>query len=699
MEKENNCGKNKNSIFANLDRTSSAFLLALYFAVSLLFLELALHVMAFDEIGSFVVYAAFSSVAAGIFLAAVASLFGKRGSLIFIWTVMGFAFVYYSAQLIYLKIFGSFFSVSQIGMGADAVTGFFKETVDCVLHNLHRIFLLALPLVALGVLLKFKKLKPGKAHFLAITALAVCFVISCVVCQAVLKAGGTLANSAYDAYHNPDTPTDKSVRRLGVLVTAKQESYFIITGKSSNLLSSIQAADSTDEEEAAPTPKGKNELEGMDFAALNEYTDNSDVAALNDYFASMSATDKNEYTGMFEGYNLITFCAESFSPYLIDPVRTPTLYKLSHEGFVFTNYYNSMPNVTTNGEYAFVSGLMPDFTRAKTDASMKYSENDYMPYCLGNMFDSINVPTYAYHNYYGYYYDREYTYPNMGYETIKFMGDGMEFSTEWPTSDLEMLEQSVDDYINEPQFHAYYMTFSGHYQYNFRTNPMCIRNEDFVADMPYGEAVSAYIACNNELEKALTYLMQRLDEAGIADKTVIVLTGDHYPYGLEDYEYNELAGREIDTTFGKYKGSFICWSGGMDRPVLVNDYCCNIDILPTLLNLFGFEYDSRLLAGTDVLSNSMHMAVLSNGSILTSKLRYDADNDQLTFTYGNSNVNAGYVEKVRQAASNKFVISNAILYNDYYRFVYDNYENVKVTAPQGGAEGETQDAEGEQVEP
>ena len=84
---------------------------------------------------------------------------------------------------------------------------------------------------------------------------------------------------------------------------------------------------------------------------------------------------------------------------------------------------------------------------------------------------------------------------------------------------------------------------------------------------------------------------------------------------------------------------------------------------------------------------------------MTSKLRYDADNDQLTFTDGNSNVNAGYVEKVRQAASNKFVISNAILYNDYYRFVYDNYENVKVTAPQGGAEGETQDAEGEQVEP
>ena len=193
--------------------------------------------------------------------------------------------------------------------------------------------------------------------------------------------------------------------------------------------------------------------------------------------------------------------------------------------------------------------------------------------------------------------------------------------------------------------------------------------------------------------------MQRLEEAGIADKTVIVLTGDHYPYGLEDYEYNELAGREIDTTFGKYKGSFICWSGGMDKPVLADDYCCNIDILPTLLNLFGFEYDSRLLAGTDVLSNSMHMAVLSNGSILTDKLRYDADNDSLTFTDGNSNVNAAYVEKVRQTASNKFVISNAILYNNYYRFVYDNYENVKKTIPQEDAEEEPLNTEDEQAQP
>ena len=35
----------------------------------------------------------------------------------------------------------------------------------------------------------------------------------------------------------------------------------------------------------------------------------------------------------------------------------------------------------------------------------------------------------------------------------------------WPNSDLEMIDVTVDDYINNDKFLAYYMTVSGHLNY------------------------------------------------------------------------------------------------------------------------------------------------------------------------------------------------------------------------------------------
>src|SRR5699024_11655740 len=139
---------------------------------------------------------------------------------------------------------------------------------------------------------------------------------------------------------------------------------------------------------------------------------------------------------------------------------------------------------------------------------------------------------------------------NIGY-TFQPAGDGLDSAINWPSSDLEMMAASVDDYLSQDEpFHAYYMTSSGHYQYDWN-NPMSLENKAMAENLPYSEAVQAYIACNNELEKALTYLMERLEEAGVADKTVIVLTNDHYPYGLTIDQFSELAGHEVDETFEK----------------------------------------------------------------------------------------------------------------------------------------------------
>ena len=403
-------------------------------------------------------------------------------------------------------------------------------------------------------------------------------------------------------------------------------------------------------------------------------TEDQTLLTINDYCSKVSGTNQNAYTGMLKDYNLIVLCAESFDTGAIDPELTPNLYKLSQEGILFQNYYNTFPNTTTDGEYALMQGLYPDTGRSKAVSSLYASRGSYLPFTLGNAFkEQRGFESWGYHNYRGSYYGREESHPNMGY-TMRFAGDGMNFTTTWPASDLEMMEQSVDDYIGQEQFHAYYMTFSGHYKYETGTNAIAKRNWDQVKDLPYSSnTIKAYLSCNIELDKAMGYLMERLEEAGVADRTAIVIAGDHFPYGLSDKQYSELIGYEIDG-FSKYKSSLIFWVGGLEENIAVEEYCCNVDVLPTILNLWGLEYDSRMLAGTDVFSDGTHAAVLIDKSFLTDKVWFNANTGEIRYLVPENELPEGYVETMNQRIATRFSISADILNSAYYNFVFDKGE-------------------------
>ena len=168
----------------------------------------------------------------------------------------------------------------------------------------------------------------------------------------------------------------------------------------------------------------------------------------------------------------------------------------------------------------------------------------------------------------------------------------------------------------------------------------------------------------------MAYLMAELEKAGKLEDTVIVMTSDHFPYGLTPAQFNELAGQTVDRNFDIYRNAFICWSAGMEDPIEIDTPCCTVDILPTLLNLFGFTYDSRLLVGQDVLDPSIeHIAILYNGSFITDKVRFNSANGKVEYLVDESSIHPGYVDAVIQTVQNRFTVSTAILNNDYYRIV------------------------------
>lgn len=638
-----------------------------YWLFAILCFETILHGCVFGEFTVRYLFAVGFSIPVAAILSLLTGLLPERGTFaadVILNILLMFA---YGAQLVYYFVFGSLFSIAMVALGGDAVTSFWRETLMTMVENLLPLALLFIPLILLAVLKKKARsifLPAGMGGRLLQLGIAVAVQAAVFGC---LFIGGTGYFSDHYFYHSIDTTTDQAAERFGLITAMRleltmgdeetDESYYV------------------EDVEPTVTPEAEKPVEynvlEIDFDTLNGLTDNKKIQAINDYCASLPGTEKNDYTGMLKDYNLIVICGESFDTGAIHPELTPTLYRMANEGLIFNNYYNTFPNVTTNGEYSLMQGLYPDMTRGKDASSFLYSRSNYIPFALGNVFmDQREIQSYGYHNFDPTYYGRNRTHPNLGYQ-MKFARDGMTFTTSWPSSDLEMMEQSVDDYIGMEQFHAYYMTFSGHYKYDVDINPMARRNWDAVKDLEgYSAPTKAYLACNIELEKAMAYLMQRLEEQGVADKTAIVMAGDHFPYGLSDKEYSELVGYELDH-FNKFKSSLLFWVGGLEENIVVDEYCCNVDVLPTILNLWGFDFDSRMLTGTDVFSDGEHMAVLTDKSFFTDKVWFNTNNGEIRYLVDESTLPEGYIDDLIRTVKTKFSISTDILLNNYWDFVFN----------------------------
>lgn len=563
----------------------------------------------------------------------------------------------YGIQLIYYEVFGGLLSLAFVSAGGDAVTTFYTVIFGAIWRRLPQVLLLIAPIVGYHLLRHFGLLAQERWDWKSLLALLLAMAVTAGGGLLLLPVYGDGANGPSALLQNSGATVDQWAEYFGILT-----SELLDLGRQGKTVAPTLTVEPVEEAPQLDYSQW-NLLEELDFDRLDQLTEDERILTLNRYFRSISGTEKNEYTGLFEGYNLIVVCAEAFSNYIIDPELTPTLYRMSQEGIVFENFYNSFPNLTTNGEYSLCMGLMPDLSRM----SFAVSIENYLPYALGNLCTENGMKAVAYHNNVGTFYNRVNTHANMGYE-FKAVDHGLDMAAGSPSSDLEMMEKTVADYLSDTPFHAYYMTYSGHSDYDFEKNEMSAKNRALVEELDYSEQVRAYLACQLELEQAMTYLLDQLEQAGLADSTVVVLTGDHMPYGLSEESYAELAGEEnAQNPFWQYKNSFLCWTGGLDAPIVVEDYCCTMDILPTILNLMGFRYDSRLLTGRDVLADTTHMALLKDGSFLTEDVIYDAAAG--TYTWAGEE-DPELARQLQTWAANQFSVSSAILAADYYEFAF-----------------------------
>lgn len=615
--------------------------------IVLIFFEAMFALISFDiysksEVLSILIYSLFSSFIMTILM----TVGSEKTNKIFSYIIYFVLCFWFALEAIFKSFLQTFFSLDCFKL-SDQAMGFAGETIKVIVGNIHYLILFFLPFILLIIFRKKIDLniKENKKYLYSYIILIPLSFLSYRLYINSTKDNKDI--SLYDLYYNTNN-IPLSIQKMGVLSSTGLDIYRNIFGFEDKVIE-VNYEEENNDEDLFVYEKNNLDLD------LSSNKLNKDIK---EYIDNNPGTSKNKYTGMFENKNLIFVVAESFSEIGIDKDRTPTLYKLTNNGFIFDNFYVPYYLSTIGGEFQSLTGLYPNYS---TLTKWKSGENSF-PYGLATTFKEKGYNTYAYHAHDGYFQNRYKYLKALGFDNFKACNMGLNINCNmWPESDIEMIKATTNDYINSDKpFMTYYMTVSGHLDYTKEGNSIVSKNWDLVKNLDYSDKAKSYLATQIELDRAMESLLKELENKGILEDTVIVLLADHYPYGLSLEEINELSSYKRDELFEINHNALIIYNSSM-KNINITKVGMPIDVLPTIYNLFDIKYDSRLFAGSDLLSNSEGMVILDNLSWITDKGKYNSLNNKHS-----DNLDSNYINNINNIIQNKIIFSrNMLTYNGY----------------------------------
>ena len=594
--------------------------------------------------------------------ALIVSLFNEKVNRIVSYFILFFYTFITLAQIVYYNFYDSIFSFFSLTTGTGQVMQFWQMILEVIARIWYVFALTLVPLILYYIfnkkIFKFNKLR---LKDILLNLVLLVFSLTMILVEVTYDNKGVYSlNRLIYKTHAPML----TINKTGLWSMQAIDLYRYIFGFEEEV--EVSTVEETPEKVELEKEKEYNKID-IDFESLIEKESNSTVKNMHKYFSSVVPSEKNKYTGLFKGKNLIFITAEAFDTIAIDKDITPTLYKMANNSYIFTNYYQPLyPVSTSDGEYMNLTSLIPKEGVWSFYKSSKIS----MPMGFGTMFKNEGYTSYGFHNHTYKYYDRHLSHPNIGLSYIG-CGNGLEKKMNckrWPNSDYEMIDATTDYYLNdEKPFATYYMTVSGHLNYNFYGNSMSARNKNKVKNLKYSDAIKAYYAAQIELDKAMELLLKKLEEKGVLDDTLIIMGPDHYPYGLTQKQMNEVSNIDRSDKFENYHTTLIMYNPSIEKTV-IDKTISGLDLLPTIYNLYGIEFDSRLLMGRDIFSDSEHIVILSDRSWITEAGRYNSVTRKFTKTT-EEEIDDNYIDRINSIVNNRFSMSALILDNNYYKKV------------------------------
>ena len=403
----------------------------------------------------------------------------------------------------------------------------------------------------------------------------------------------------------------------------------------------------------------------------------------------------NEYTGIFEGKNVIAIHAESLQNFAIGlefngQEVTPNLNKLVKESLYFNNFYAQVGvGTSSDSEFTYATSLLPANSGT---VFVNYYNNKFTT--IQNLLNDKGYYVFSMHGNDGDFWNRLTMHQNMGYDKFyaksSFVIDeeyGLGLSDESFFRHAVYMLKDIDENIGTP-YYGTLITLTNHTPWEDAdkiseldlSSKVNVNGNMVVRDYLEGKPLGDYIKSMNYMDKAIGQFLDNMEDEGLLDDTVIVIYGDHdariskrnYDYM---YNYDPVNDRLLDEDDNGYrefndydyelskKVPLIIWCKDLEEPKVIDTPMGMIDVMPTLGNMLNIY--NKYALGNDIMNidDGENIVVFKDGSYLTSKIYYNAKNNEV-YTLSNGVISEDYISNSTDYANEILDISNDVIVFD-----------------------------------
>lgn len=338
-----------------------------------------------------------------------------------------------------------------------------------------------------------------------------------------------------------------------------------------------------------------------------EKTNEEELRELEEIYSKEVTKSKNSYTNKYKGKNIIFLQLEGIDNWLLNKNDTPTLYSMLNNSINFKNHYSFYTGggSTFNSEFAVNTGFIVPLSYNRN--SYSFNKNSF-PYSMPRLFKEQGYSVNAFHMNTGEFYSRTINYKNWGYDNYYGLIDMYKFDDS--SYELDRTMFANPEYVDlmfpeDTNFVDYIITYSTHMPFN-NSKGVCkmLYNFDNIdKEVEFSQMSEEECARRQtkETDYMVSLLLQELKTRGLYDNTVMVVFSDHYLYTLEDQsilsKYKNTKNNLINKT------PFFIWSSKGERKD-INQVTSQLNILPTVFNLMGIDYNPNYYIGVDALGKN-----------------------------------------------------------------------------------------------
>ena len=423
--------------------------------------------------------------------------------------------------------------------------------------------------------------------------------------------------------------------------------------------------------------ESKREIDDTILDEIIKNEKNTTLNNINNYIKNKDITDYNSHTGMFEGKNVIVIMMESTNDIIINKDLYPNFYKLYSEGISFKNNYSPRNSCATgNNEFSGMTGL---YTIQNNCTANIFSNNTYFT-SIFNIFKNAGYRATSMHDYTEQYYVRNIIHKNLGSEAYYNANDlNIKYYNEYKNwaSDEDFMNAAMDITLNDTSdkpFMLWLTTVSGHQPYKVSS----VEGDKYLSiteGTDYSMEVRRYLSKLKTFDNGLGILLDKLKASGKLDDTVIVMYGDHYPYGLKNKDISSVLTYDLDD-YEVERVPMVIYNSTIKSEV-VEKYSSYINLTPTLANLFNLDYDPRYYMGTDVFSDDyLNMVAFADGSWKNADVYYNASSGSIKY-YTSNEYTTDELIRINNIVTNRMQISESIIRNNYFNYLENKINSYK----------------------